>query len=236
MPFFYFFDYSIIFLIPALIFGAYASYKVQSTYKRYSTYSNAHGYTAAEVARRILDDNGLQNVKIAHIKGDLTDNYNPKTNVVSLSDSVYSSTSVAAIGVAAHECGHAIQHAVGYSPIKLRSALVPLTNFGSSAGMIILLIGLLFASYQIAMFGVLLYSLMAVFQAVTLPVEYNASSRALKTLERDGILYDDELPAAKKVLNAAALTYVAALVSTVSTILRLLFIVGSRTDRGGRRR
>lgn len=230
MPFL-FFDYSFLILIPALIFGAYAQYKVKSTFTKYSNVNNSRGVTAAEVARMILDDNGLQHVAIAHISGDLTDNFNPKTNVVSLSDSVYSSTSVASIGVAAHECGHAIQHAQGYLPVKIRTALVPVTNFGSSAGMIILLVGLLFASYNLAMLGILLYSLMAVFQLVTLPVEYNASNRALKTLENDGILYDDEVPAARKVLSAAALTYVAALVSTVATILRYLIIVSNSRRR-----
>ncbi len=231
MPFFYFFDYSFLILIPALIFGAYAQYKVNSTFKKYSSVSNSRGITAAEVARRILDDNGLYDVQVVHIKGNLTDNFNPKTNVVSLSDTVYGSTSVASIGVAAHECGHAIQHAQGYLPVKIRTALVPITNFGSSAGMIILLVGLLFASYNLAMFGILLYSLMAVFQLVTLPVEFNASNRALKTLERDMILYEDEVPMARKVLSAAALTYVAALVSTVSTILRYLFIVSNSRRR-----
>lgn len=230
MPFF-FFDYSYLILIPALLLGAYAQHKVSSTFNKYSKMNTIRGYTAAEVARQILDDNGLYDVQVAHVGGNLTDNFNPKTNIVSLSDTVYGSSSVAAIGVAAHECGHAIQHAQGYLPVKLRTALVPITNFGSSAGMIILLVGLLFASYNLAMFGILLYSLMAVFQLVTLPVEFNASNRALKTLERDGILYDDEVPAARKVLSAAALTYVAALVSTISTILRYLFIVSNSRRR-----
>ena len=230
MPFLYF-DPTFIILIPAMLFGLYAQYKVNSTYSKYSKVNNARRLTGAQVARQILDDNGLYDVQVAHISGNLTDNYNPKTNIVSLSASVYNSTSVAAIGVAAHECGHAVQHAVGYMPVKIRTALVPVTNFGSSAGMIILLVGLLFSSYNLAMFGVLLYSLMAVFQLVTLPVEYNASSRALKTLENYMVLYEDEVPAARKVLNSAALTYVAALVSTLSTILRLFLIVGSRSGR-----
>lgn len=230
MPYFYF-DYTYLIIIPAMLLGLYAQYKVNSTFNKYSQVKNARGITAAEVARQILDDNGLHDVGIAHINGNLTDNFNPRTNIVSLSDTVYNSTSVAAIGVAAHECGHAIQHAVGYTPVKIRTALVPVTNFGSSAGMIILLIGLLFSSYNLAMLGILLYSLMAVFQLVTLPVEFNASSRALKTLEQDMILYEDEVPKARKVLDAAALTYVAALVSTLSTILRFLLIV----NRGRRR-
>lgn len=231
MPY-YWFDYTYLLLIPALLFGLYAQFKVNSTYSKYQKVNNSRGWTAAEVARKILDDNGLYDVNIAHIAGNLTDNYNPKTNTVSLSDSVYSSTSVAAIGVAAHECGHAVQHAEQYAPIKIRSALVPVTNFGSSFGVIILAIGLIFSSYNIAMIGVLLYSLMAVFQAVTLPVEFNASSRALTTLREQNMLEDDELKMSKKVLSAAAMTYVAALVSSISTIFRLLLIV----NRGTRRR
>ncbi len=231
MPY-YWFDYTYLLLIPALLFGLYAQFKVNSTYSKYQKVNNSRGWTAAEVARKILDDNGLYDVNIAHIAGNLTDNYNPKTNTVSLSDSVYSSTSVAAIGVAAHECGHAVQHAEQYTPIKIRSALVPVTNFGSSFGVIILAIGLIFSSYNIAMIGVLLYSLMAVFQAVTLPVEFNASSRALTTLREQNMLEDDELKMSKKVLSAAAMTYVAALVSSISTIFRLLLIV----NRGTRRR
>ena len=231
MPY-YWFDYTYLLLIPALLFGLYAQFKVNSTYSKYQKVNNSRGWTAAEVARKILDDNGLYDVNIAHIAGNLTDNYNPKTNTVSLSDSVYSSTSVAAIGVAAHECGHAVQHAEQYTPIKIRSALVPVTNYGSSFGVIILAIGLIFSSYNIAMIGVLLYSLMAVFQAVTLPVEFNASSRALTTLREQNMLEDDELKMSKKVLSAAAMTYVAALVSSISTIFRLLLIV----NRGTRRR
>ena len=218
-------------LLPAILLGLYAQFKVKSTYSKYSKVNNSRGWTASQVARKILDDNGLYNVQIVHIRGSLTDNFNPKTMTVSLSDTVYSSSSVAAIGVAAHECGHAVQHAEQYLPIKIRSALVPVTNFGSSIGFIVLAAGLIFSNYSIAMFGVLLYSLMAVFQLVTLPVEYNASSRALKTLEQSLILDDEEVGMAKKVLSAAALTYVAALVSTLATILRLLLIVNSSTRR-----
>lgn len=229
MPIYY--DSTYIVLLPALLFGLYAQFKVNSTFSKYSKINNSRGWTAADVARKILDDNGLYDVSIAHISGSLTDNYNPKTNVVSLSDSVYSSTSVAAIGVAAHECGHAVQHATGYSPIKLRSALVPITNIGSSVGFIILAIGLIFAMPSISMIGILLYSLMAVFQAVTLPVEFNASNRALQTLESQYILEGDEIKQAKKVLSAAAMTYVAALVSSLATILRLLLIVNGNSRR-----
>lgn len=229
MPFY--FDSTYFILIPAMIFALYAQYKVNSTFNKYTNVKNSRGITAAEVARRILDANGLHEVSVVRISGHLTDNYNPKTNTVSLSDSTYASTSVAAIGVAAHECGHAVQHATGYVPVKVRTGIVPVTNIGSSLGWVLLIAGLIFSSYSLAMIGVLLYALMAVFQAVTLPVEFNASSRALKTLESDYILYEDELPMAKKVLSAAALTYVAALVSSLATIFRLLMIVNRSRRR-----
>ncbi len=232
MPFgYYYFDYTYLLLIPAMLFALYAQFKVNSTYSKYSKIRNARGITGADVARRILDANGLWNVKVVHIAGNLTDNFNPQTNTVSLSDSTYSSSSVAAIGVAAHECGHAVQHATGYAPIKLRSAIIPITNIGSSLGVILLLVGLIFSSHSLAIFGVLLYSAVAVFQAVTLPVEFNASSRALKTLREDFILDEDELPMARKVLSAAALTYVAALISSISTVFRLFLIANNRTRR-----
>ena len=232
MPFgFYYLDYTYLLLIPAMLFALYAQFKVNSTYNKFSKVRNSRGITGAEVARRILDANGLWNVKVVHIAGSLTDNFNPQTNTVSLSDSTYSSDSVAAIGVAAHECGHAVQHATGYAPIKIRSAIIPITNIGSSLGMILLLVGLIFSSHSLAIFGVFLYSAVTVFQAVTLPVEFNASSRALKTLRDDFILDEDELPMARKVLSAAALTYVAALISSIATVLRLLLIANNRTRR-----
>ena len=217
-------------LLPAILLGLYAQFKVKSTYSKYSRVNNSRGWTAAQVARKILDDNGLYDVQIAHISGSLTDNFNPKTMTVSLSDTVYSSSSVAAIGVAAHECGHAVQHAEQYLPIKIRSALVPVTNFGSSIGFIVLAAGLIFSNYSIAMFGVLLYSLMAVFQLVTLPVEYNASSRALATIEGMELLRGEELDGAAKVLRAAALTYVAALAVTLMQLLRFVLILSNRRD------
>ncbi len=229
----YWLDYTYLIILPAFLFGLYAQMKVSSTFSKYQSVQSSRGVTGAQAARRILDDNGLYDVAVVKICGNLTDNFNPKTRTVSLSGSVYGSTSVAAIGVAAHECGHAVQHATGYTPIKIRSALVPVTNFGSSAGFVILLVGMLFGSYPIAMLGVLLYSLMAVFQAVTLPVEFNASKRALATLEASGMLVGEELKMSRSVLSAAAMTYVAALVSSLATILRLLLIVGSsrRRDR-----
>lgn len=227
----YYFDPTYIVLIPALILALYAQWKVNSTYKRYSTVRNSRGLTGSQVARMILDSNGLYDVRIAHISGNLTDNYNPKTKVLSLSDSTFSSSSVAAVGVAAHECGHAVQHATGYFPLYIRSALVPVTGIGSSLGWILLLIGLIFSSYPLALVGVILFSASAVFQAVTLPVEINASNRALKTLEQDFILEGDEVPMAKKVLIAAALTYVAALVSSLAQVFRLLLIASSTRRR-----
>ncbi|MCD7785793.1 MAG: zinc metallopeptidase [Oscillospiraceae bacterium] len=233
MPYYYYgynFSYMII-LLPALLFALYAQFKVNSTVRKYSEVRNTRGLTGAEVARRILDHNGLYNIQVVHIAGNMTDNYNPKTGVVSLSDTTYASTSVAAIGIAAHECGHAVQYAQDYTPIRIRSMLVPVTNVGSTFGFIVLAVGMIFGNYYIAMFGVLLYCLMAVFQAVTLPVEFNASSRALHTLESEAILTENELPMARKVLSAAAMTYVASLVSTLATILRLLLIVGGRGSR-----
>lgn len=241
--YFYGFDWTFIIIIPAMLFALYAQNKVNSTYKKYSQVGNQKGLTARQVARQILDENGLYNVQIEHISGNLTDHYDPKSNVIRLSDSVDNSTSVAAIGVAAHEVGHAIQHATNYKPVKVRSALVPITNFGSSISMILIMIGLVFVGlsetgnfgFTIAIIGLLAYCLVAVFQIVTLPVEFNASSRALKTLSDRGILYSDEVPMAKKVLSAAAMTYVAALVSTLSTILRLLVIILNASGRNRRR-
>lgn len=240
--FYYYFDWTIIIVIPAMLLALYAQYKVNSTYNKFSSIGNKHGYTARDVARQILDSNGLQEVRIEHIKGNLTDHYDPKANVIRLSDSVDNSTSVAAIGVAAHEVGHAIQHATGYVPVKIRTALVPITNFGSSISMILIFIGIALAyaaetaniGFNIAVAGLVAYSLVALFQLVTLPVEFNASSRALKTLDERGILASDEVPMARKVLSAAALTYVAALVSTLATILRLLLIILRATGRGRR--
>ncbi len=240
MPFVYWYDWTILLVIPAILFALYAQSKVNSSYKKYSTYYSRKGYTAAQVARMILDNNGLNDVSIERIPGKLTDNFNPTDNTVHLSEAVYDSTSVAAIGVAAHECGHAVQHAEGYTPIKVRSAIIPITNFGARFSTIFIMIGLVIAAVsqssgndmgiKIALFGVALYALVAVFQLVTLPVEFNASSRALKTLEGFDILQEDEIVGARKVLSAAALTYVAALASTIMTILRLLIIVLSRSN------
>lgn len=229
-----YFDTTYLLVIPAIIFALIAQIKVKTTFNRYSSEHNQHGYTAKEVARKILDDNGLQNVSIEYIQGELTDHYDPTANVIRLSDSVYSSTSVAAIGVAAHEVGHAIQHAKGYSPIKLRQAIIPITRIGSGLAVPLVFLGLLFASLRwLVPVGIFLYTGVVFFQAVTLPVEFNASNRALKTLDENLILYKDEVKMAKKVLSAAAMTYVAAMFSSLMSLLRLILIANG--GRGRRR-
>ena len=229
-----YFDPTYLLVIPAIIFALIAQIKVKSTFNRYSSEHNQHGYTAKEVARKILDDNGLQNVSIEYVKGELTDHYDPSVNVIRLSDSVYSSTSVAAIGVAAHEVGHAIQHAKGYAPIKVRQAIIPVTQIGSSLAVPLVIVGMLFSALNwLVPVGIFLYTGVVFFQAVTLPVEFNASNRALKTLDENLILYKDEVKMAKKVLGAAAMTYVAAMFSSLMSLLRLILIVNG--GRGRRR-
>ena len=230
-------DTTILVLIPAMIFAFWAQFKVNSTFNQYAKVYNRRGLTGAEAARRVLDANGLHNVTIEHIRGHLTDHYDPRANVIRLSDATYASTSVAAIGVAAHEAGHAVQHAVGYAPIKLRSAIIPLTRFGSFLAMPLFLIGLLMGSgsylgYGIGTIfmvtGILFFSFSTLFQLVTLPTEFNASARAMKALEDGGLLAADELPAAKATLSAAAMTYVAALASSLASLLRLILIFNRR--------
>lgn len=228
MPYFYF-DYSYLVLIPAMIFALVAQAMVSSAFNKYNNVRTGCSMTGADAARLILDRNGLHHVKIEQIAGNLTDHFDPRTNVIRLSGAVYSSTGIAAVGVAAHEAGHAVQYAEGYGPMKLRSAIIPVTNIGSKLALPIFIIGLLF-SYEIAMFGIILFSLTAVFQAVTLPVEFNASRRAMEALDSSARLTSDELRGARKVLSAAALTYVAALASALSQILRLLIIANRRRD------
>lgn len=229
-----YFDPTYLLVIPAIIFALIAQIKVKTTFNRYSSEHNQHGYTAKEVARQILDDNGLQNISIEYVSGELTDHYDPSANVIRLSESVYSSTSVAAIGVAAHEVGHAIQHAKGYAPIKVRQAIIPITRIGSSLAVPLVLVGMLFAALDwLIPVGIFLYTGVVFFQAVTLPVEFNASNRALKTLDENLILYKDEVKMAKKVLSAAAMTYVAAMFSSLMSLLRLIVIVNN--SRGRRR-
>ena len=227
----YWFDYTILLLIPGIIVTIWAQSKVQSTFKKYSKVSSANNYRAFEVARALLDSNGLSDVRIEHVKGNLTDHYDPRTKVLRLSETVYNSFSLASIGVAAHEVGHAIQDAQDYAPLKWRSAIVPVANFGNNASCIILVIGLIMGSFDIAAIGVILFLGVVLFQLVTLPVEYNASSRAVAALEGGGYLTREEVPQAKKVLDAAALTYVAALLMSILTLLRFIVLaLGARRD------
>ena len=220
----------VVLVLPAIILALVVQIKMSATYSKYSKVYSRSGVTAEEAARRILNANGLYDVTIERVSGNLTDHYDPRTNTVRLSDSVYGSNSLAAVGVAAHEGGHAIQHARDYFPMKVRSAIIPATNFGAGISPLILIIGVIFMSDPLIIAGIALYSLTAVFQLVTLPVEFNASRRALETLDNYGILERDELPQVRKVLGAAAMTYVASLLVSLMYILRLVMIFG-----GGRR-
>ena len=229
--FFYYFDrYYWILIVPAMIFAMWAQMRVSSTFNRYSKVGSARGLSAAQVCRQILDENGLFAIRVERVSGNLTDHYDPRSNVIRLSDSVYNSTSVAAIGVAAHEAGHAVQYSVGYVPIKIRNSIIPVSKLGSTLSMPILLVGLLFNSCVLVEIGILLFSTMALFQLVTLPVEFNASGRALRTLGDYHILDDEETRMAGKVLKAAALTYVAALLSSAAQLLRLILLYGRRRN------
>ena len=231
--YFYGIDATYIFLVlPAVIFALWAQFNVKSTFSKYSKIASRSGMTGFDSARRILDANGLGDVRIAHIAGDLTDNYNPTDNTIYLSDSVYGSNSAAAIGVAAHEAGHAVQHATGYTPIKIRSAIIPITNIGSNLAMPLIILGIILSFLALAYIGVAAFGLSTLFQLVTLPVEFDASGRALKALE--GSLDGEDLASARKVLRAAALTYVAALAVSLVNLLRLLIIVAGN-DRRRRR-
>jgi uncharacterized protein len=226
-----YFDITYLYVVlPAVILSIWASSKVKSTFNKYSKQYSASHITGAQAARRVLDANGLTNVRIERISGSLTDNYNPKDNVIRLSQSVYDSFSTAAIGVAAHEAGHALQYAEDYAPIKLRAAIIPATNIGSKLAMPLVLIGLIFSQMSsvylnIAYAGIICFALCAVFQLVTLPVEFNASHRAIEAIEGQGMLSGIELEGSRKVLTAAAMTYVAALAVTLAQILRLLMLV-----------
>lgn len=228
---FYYFDYSYFwFMVPALIISLYAQFKVSSTFSKYSKVRNSRGLTGADAANRVLAQNGVTGVEVEHVSGDLTDHFDPRTNVIRLSDSVYSSTSVAAVGVAAHEAGHAVQHANGYAPMNIRKALVPVTNIGSTLSMPLIFIGLLLpVQYDFVVnLGIALFSLAVLFQVITLPVEFDASRRAIATLEQGGTLCGEELTGAKKVLTAAAMTYLAATFTAVMSLLRLILIVAGR--------
>ncbi len=225
---FFFYDPTWWLIIAGMILCLIASGNVSATYRRYSKIDNAWGMTASEVAERILKGAGIYEVRIERIEGDLTDHYDPKNKVVRLSESVYHSSSVAAIGVAAHECGHVIQHYGGYVPIRVRNAIVPVVNFGSKMSWPLILLGILFGLTSLVDIGIILFSVVLLFQLVTLPVEFNASKRAIRIIRDDGILQGDEVTGARKVLNAAALTYVAGTIATALQVLRLFLLFGRR--------
>lgn len=228
MPFFYYFDPTMLIILPALIFTIWAQINVNSTFEKYKRVQTDSRITGYDAARRILDANELYDVKIERVSGNLTDHYDPRSNVIRLSDSVHDSTSAAAVGVAAHEAGHAVQHSVGYFPIKIRQAIIPVTRIGSSLAMPLFLLGLILAAEPLMYFGIIFYALAVVFQLVTLPVEFNASRRAMAALEGGGDLTQKELTASRKVLTAAAMTYVAALATALLSLLRLIVIANGR--------
>ena len=207
--------------IAAFIFAVVCSINVKSTFNKYDRIASQRGVTAAQAAQ-ILDRNGLYYVQVQRIAGNLTDNYNPKTNIVSLSDSVYDSTSLAAIGVAAHECGHAVQHATGYVPNEIRSAVFPIAQLGSTLYFYVFLLGIIFSFEPLVDIGIIMFAFVVLFQLVTLPVEFNASRRAMLTLSSEGLLEQDELYGARRTLTAAAMTYVASLAVSVTQLLRML--------------
>lgn len=228
----YYFDPTYILVIIGAVLSIWASSRVNSTFNKYAKVRSMTGMTGAQAARRILDYNGLSNVRIEHVGGNLTDHYDPSSKVLRLSDATFASGSVAAIGVAAHECGHAVQDKESYGPLKLRSALVPAANIGSRLGLPMVVLGIVLGlTESLAMIGVWVFSLAVLFQVVTLPVEFNASGRALKMLEGYQILTPQETGQCKKVLSAAALTYVAAAASSILQLLRLLLLTRGRSDR-----
>lgn len=219
----------IVLVLPCVLFALWAQFNVKTTFAKYSKVSSG-GMTGADSARKILDANGLNSVRIARVSGELTDHYNPTDDTIYLSDSVYDAQTAAAVGVAAHEAGHAVQHAVGYSPMKFRAAIIPATKIGSNLAMPLILLGIILSYEPLAMIGVIAFGLSTLFQLVTLPVEFDASGRALKALEAGG-LPDDRVSDAKKVLRAAALTYVAALAVSLANLLRLYLIVSGSNNK-----
>ena len=228
---YWFWDSTYILVILGAVICAIASWNVSRTYKKFSKFNNGKGLAAEDVAALILHKAGIFDVKIERVRGSLTDHYSPKEKVLRLSDTVYGSTSVAAIGVAAHECGHAIQHNVKYFPLKLRSASVPIANIGSKIYWPVIIIGLILGYTEVAQIGVLLFSFVVLFQLITLPVEFNASKRALSVLSERKLLIGGELKGAEKVLRAAALTYVASLFSSILQLLRLILLTRNNKKR-----
>lgn len=235
--FYYGFDWTyVVLVLPCVIFAMVASANVNSTFKRYSKELSRRHLTGAEAAQRVLSANGVSGVRFERVSGSLTDHYDPRSNVIRLSDDVFGSTSIAAIGVACHEAGHAVQYAKGYAPIKLRAAIIPVTNFGSRLAMPLILLGLLFSagSYfgdTMVYLGIACFGLSVLFQLVTLPVEFNASRRALQAIESNELLTEEEYRGARKTLTAAAMTYVAATAVALAQLLRLVLIFGNRSRR-----
>lgn len=237
MPYFYGFDMTyLVLVLPCIILSLWASSNVKSTFNKYSRQHSLRHITGADAAERVLRGNGVHGVRIERVSGELTDHYDPRANVIRLSDSVYDSTSTAAIGVACHEAGHAVQYAQSYAPIKLRAAIIPITNFGSRLAMPLILLGILLTflgelSYTLVYLGIGCFGLSLVFQLVTLPVEFNASRRAMQAIQEANILTQEEQTGARKTLTAAALTYVAATALALAQLLRLLAIFGNRRRR-----
>lgn len=240
MPYYYGFDMTYLFIVlPCILLSVWASSSVNSTFKRYSTQYSSRRLTGAQAAQQVLNFNRVSGVRIERVSGNLTDHYDPRTNVIRLSDSVYDSTSTAAIGVACHEAGHAVQYANSYFPIKLRAAVIPITNIGSKLAMPLILLGVVFSalgnfSYSIIYLGIACFSLSLVFQLITLPVEFNASRRALNAIEDYQLLTQEELRGAKKTLKAAAMTYVAAVAVSAAQLLRLILLFGGGNRRNRR--
>ena len=230
MPFFYMDYWYLILVVPALLISLWAQYRVKSTFSKYSNKGVGCGMTGASASKYIQQANGIQ-VRVEAVAGELSDHFDPRTNVIRLSTPVYDRATVAAVGVAAHETGHALQHAEDYGPVKLRTKMVPVTNFASGISPILILAGILLGLEPLVYLGVALFSLVALFQLVTLPVEFNASNRAVAALENSGCFSEEELVGVKKVLSAAALTYVAALLVSIANLLRLIMLVGGNNRR-----
>ena len=224
----FYFDSTYLILVPALIIAAIAQGKLSSTYNKYKRIANSRGISGAMVARRILDENGLYDVPVCRVGGHLSDHYHPTRRTVNLSSDVYDNASIASICIAAHECGHAIQHKESYAPLVLRSAIAPVAQFASSASMILIIIGIIFGLFNLSMIGIIFFSITVIFQVITLPVEFNASKRALQIIKSDNIVDVNELKGAKKVLSAAAMTYVAATLVAALQLLRFFLLARGR--------
>ena len=234
MRFFYGFDWTyLVFIVPCIIITLICQVKVQSTFSKYSKIRNSRNITGAQAAEYVLRQNGVTGVRIEHVAGSMTDHFDPRTNVIRLSDTVYNSNSVAAVGVACHEAGHAVQHAVGYLPNKIRGIILPMAKIGSQLSWILILLGLVFTAkvgFVLLYIGIVLFSLSVLFTIATLPVEFNASKRALECIRESDLLYGDEYTGAKRTLQAAAMTYVASALTAIMQLLRLIVIARSRRD------